>query len=191
MAPPTVPVGEPLVVQAGSDVVFDTPVVSDPDLGTFTPADGWALTYYLTAGKGQVVAIASVVGGTWRVTIPNSDTTKLKSGCDPETVTWAAKASQGSESYLVRSGSLSLLADPTTLSSGLQAWAQQALDLVKALLLKRYAQDVSALSVQQRQLQREEIKTLESLRGKYSREVGALRTGGFGQAIKFRMVRTS
>lgn len=181
MAPPTVPVGEPAVIQAGSTVVFDVPDVTT-ELGRFVPSDGWTLTYYLTSSSAQISAAADIAtAGNWRLTLSATATAALSADGDTvEAVAWVAIASQDSESYPVRNGRLTLQPSPLQQTSGATTHAERALSLIEAAIEGRLPTGMESYQVQGRAISKIPIADLYKLRASYRAEVRRQRFGSAG-----------
>lgn len=163
MAPATIPSTEPETVVAGLTWRWDKA------LADYRPADGWALKY-VCRGAGQIdlTGAATSDGGGWELTASATATGDLL----PGVYLWTSYVESGSEKYPVGSGTLTVLPNPITASEGqLQPFAEQALAHVEASLLKRYQQDISAYTIEQRQTQREEIEKLEAARARLLAEL--------------------
>lgn len=103
-------------------------------LAGYSPADGWALTYYFsnTTGTGFDV-MASADGGSWKVSA------SVPAGVTPGRIDWEAWVSKGAEEYSVGRGSATVAASLKGLAAGAafdgRSPAEKDLDAVRAALV--------------------------------------------------------
>lgn len=116
---------EPIEVRAGDTWAWSR------DAGTRTPADGWALTYYLK-NRGHAFSIATTgAAATYDVAMLASAT----QGVPPGEYTWAAVATKAAEQYTEALGVLRVL--PNFANEGkldVRSDARRRLEAVEAVL---------------------------------------------------------
>lgn len=134
MAPPQVPCTPPTELVAGASAVWDDASVSHPQYGTFTPADGWTLTYNFVGPAGAVEVESDLEGSGWRTNITSAQTTSLQ---DPDTlgdqsVSWTRWVTQGTDRFPVGQGVLPISPDPAQQNDGFVSEARTELAAAKA-----------------------------------------------------------
>jgi hypothetical protein len=128
----TIPNCEPDEITAGNYVPWNR----YPDFkldGTFSPADGWELSYVIIgAAKLDLSEGAQITAQStyWEVRIPTTDSEKLQSG----KYTWAAYVQNGSERYEADRGTF-IVRENLAASSASLSFNRQMLNALKKALL--------------------------------------------------------
>lgn len=130
---------------------------------TLTDFTGWTLTYHLTGP--QVISFsATEVSSVFTVDV-NSATT---AGWTVGDYTWAKIATSGTEREALDNGTLEILADPTTASSGdVRTHARITLDAIEAVIETRATKDQDSYTINGRSLNRTPIPDLLLMRDRY------------------------
>jgi len=134
MAPPSVPCTPPTELVAGSSAVWDDAGASHPDYGSFTPADGWTLTYAFVGPDSRLEVTAAVEGSGWRTSLTQAQTTELQDPDTPgdQTVRWTAWVSKATDRFPVAQGVIAISADPTQQTAGFVSETATELKAAKA-----------------------------------------------------------
>lgn len=118
-----------------------------------------------------------------------------------ETATWVAgeyayflRAVSGSDAHLIEQGNVRVLPDATKIADGtdVRSEARKALDAIDAVIAKRAAIDQKSYRINNRELERTDIKDLIALRAHYfdlvqREEAKARGKSLFGRQVKFYM----
>lgn len=163
--PPQVLTAEPRTIAAGTSVQWQR------SYGDFSPADGWALKYYLN-GPGGLTLAATDSAGAWLVSITPAQTANLKSG----TYRWVAYAEKGAdaalERYQVAAGTIVLTPNlPDAAPGALQTFAEKMLAAIEALMLGRATADQESMTIDGTAITRIPFEQLVRYRNQYAAEV--------------------
>lgn len=104
------------------------------------PASAWTLTYSLVKASAKIAIVASADGDDYLVTLSTTTTAAYTAG----KYKWQAHVAGGSsERYLVDSGSIEILPDFATQSTGYddRSHVKTTLDLLEAMIEKRATKD--------------------------------------------------
>lgn len=162
----TVPTTEPAQVRAGDLATWKI------SLADYSAADGWALSYALVKSGTRITFNASASGADFLVAVSAATTAPWVAG----TYQFVARVTKGTEIYTVREGSIDILPDLASASSGYDArsHARKTLDALEAWIEGRdmgvaeYEINVGGGS---RRLKTIPITELLRLRDLYRREV--------------------
>ena len=174
---PTVPVGEPASLRAGTTWSWKRGEHSD-----FPVADLWVYTYYLT-GKTSLsfAATNSLSTHDFSVTVAASTTDDVQAG----TYKWELRAALAGAVYLVDSGSFDVVADANvSASADARTHAEKMLALIETEIQARIDGTGSAhesYTIGTRQLNKIPLSgpnSLMTLRAVYQAEVQRQRNGG-------------
>lgn len=175
----TIPDKEPTEAIAGDSLQWDRSV------SAFPPSEGWTLTYSLTGAHASVLTItasASGDGDYYEVRV-TPDTTV---GYTPGPYTLYGRVSNGTDKHNVYAGPLVVLADPATATPEL-SFNERMLALAETKLADRLTADISSYSLEQQEVHREELASLQKQRNAYAEAVRRERGGGFFQNVKVRL----
>ena len=179
-----IPTTEPTELRAG-DTWKWTRSLSD------YPASIWTLTYVLVQAAVQKSITASASGDDFSVSVAKATTAAYAEGL----WSWVAQVANGTERYTVDSGSINVLPDLATKSTGYDArtHARIVLDAIEAVIENRASKDQERYMIAGRELWRTPIPMLLKLRQTYRAEVKAqalaekIQSGtGVGGRIQFR-----
>ena len=158
------------------------------------PADVWTLTYRFKSSVGGFEVVASASGTDHSVTVAYGTTAGYAAGF----YGWVASVSNGSERYIVDSGTCTLNPDyragTATAAYDGRTHARTVLDAIEAVIEGRATVDQQEYEIAGRRLKRMPVADLLKLRQHYKTEVQseamaeAIRNGtGTGRKIQFRL----
>lgn len=177
------------------DTIQNTLVIGDTltfnvadDEGLYTPADGWALTFSVRgAGLGADSTGVQLDAETWTVTVAASVTATFTAG----KYYYIIKVSKLLEEYTLFTGVITVLADPSSLSTGTtydgRSRYQVIIDAIDALIAGRASKAQKSYTIGNRQLEFIPYDELLRLRTEYARlENARVRrdSGSFFKTIK-------
>lgn len=158
----TPPTYEPSAFRAGDSVRW-TRTLADYPAGT------WTLAYTLN-GPTLITITASADGTDHAVSVLPAVSAVYK----PGVYTWAARVTDGTDTYTVGTGTLEILANPAKASTtDARSHARRFLDAIESVLEGRATHDVASYTIGGRQLARVSLEELLAARGKYRAEVRA------------------
>lgn len=158
------------------------------------PASVWTLTYRFKSAAGGFEVVASASGDDHSVTVAYATTSGYTAGF----YSWTASASNGSERYIVDSGTCTLNPDfrtgTATAAYDGRTHARTVLDAIEAVIEGRATVDQQEYEIAGRRLKRMPVADLLKFRQHYKTEVQsevmaeAIRNGtGTGRKIQFRL----
>lgn len=158
------------------------------------PASDWTLTYTFKSSAGGFTFDASADGDAYSITVAKDATAGYSAGF----YSWVASVTDGSERYIVDSGTCTLnpdyLAGTATAAYDGRTHARKVLDAIEAVIEGRATVDQQEYEIAGRRLKRMAIAELLKLRQHYKAEVAAqlnaekIRNGtGTGRRIQFRL----
>lgn len=160
----------PSKITAGTSVSW---AVSLPD---FPATEGWTLTYSLVYPSVQIVVTSTPSGDAHLFEIPLADSAEWT----PGKYSWQSHISNGTERYLIDSGSVEILADyaAATAGSDTRTWLDKAIEALQASIAGRASktqmtQVVAGVQVQHMTLdaQIDALKRLKALRASSKRKL--------------------
>jgi len=153
---------EPSALRAG-----DTWKWRRDDLSLY-PASLWTLNYYFLKPDKQIVITAVADGNNYKVEVAKTITKEYP----PGVYSWVAKVSKDSEEYTVDTGTMEILPDLVTATTGYDTRSQikKTLDAIEATLEGRATKDQQSYSIAGRTLSKIPISELVMLRDKYKIE---------------------
>lgn len=165
----TIPTTEPTELRAGDSWKWDK------HLSAYPPSEGWALTYYLhgPAEVTELAAAASSEGDYHEVRATPEVTEAYTRG----TYTWLARVSDGTDSYTVGTGTVTILPNLATASSA-RSHAETALAAIDAALEGRLTADTEGFQIAGRAVNQIPIRDLKRLQGIYRAQVWRERNAG-------------
>lgn len=162
-----IPTTEPLEVTSGNLVTW-----TRPEHTHMTIADGWVLTYALVI-TGALISVTATDNGdnTHLVSVAASTT----SGWTPGIYKWQAYVTKASERYSVDEGTIEVLTNFASQSTGFDGRSHWkiVLDNVEAVIQNRATKDQSSYTVSGRQLSRTPVGDLIALHKKAKSEVAS------------------
>lgn len=135
-----IPTREPAQIRAGDTIKWRR-----EDLSLDYPATLWTLKYYLLKSDKQIVITATASGDLFAVTISKTSSAAYTAGL----YSWIAKVSKGTtpniEEYTVDQGTITVLPDLTTQTTGYdtRSYNRKMLDIIRELLAGRIPKDVN------------------------------------------------
>lgn len=183
----TIPSQEPNSVVAGDTWTWKK---SLPD---YSPADGWALTYYFNAnGQTPQSAVGTTSGLDFLVTVSATTSAAFAS----TEWYWIAKVSKGSEVYTVDKGRFTVAPNPATFTGDPRSLVKRTLDAIQAAILGTASKDELSISVDGMALSYRSMDELARLeiryQDRYNRELAAERAArglSDGSVINTRFTR--
>lgn len=159
------PTEEPKQLQAG-----DTWRWRREDLTDY-PATDWTLRYRFASPRQSFEVTATADGLDYVAQVAAAVTADI----DPDTYTWRAYVTDGTERYTVDEGQTRVIADLEAVPAGqgldVRTHARKVLDAIEAVLEKRATKDQMSMSIHNRSLGRTPIADLLLLRDRYRAEV--------------------
>lgn len=141
------------------------------DLGDYSAADGWTLTYVFRSSSAGFTFDASADGAAFAVSVAKTTTAAYTAG----SYTWAATVNKAGESFEVGRGTLVVL--PSLASGDPRTHARKVLDAIEAVIEGRAARSDLAYEIavngSMRRLQSIPHADLVKLRVQYRAEVKA------------------
>lgn len=138
----------------------------------YSAADGWVLNYRLVprGTTGAAISIACTAeGANFRAQVTAAATAAWTAG----TYSWHSYVTKAAESYSVATGSIELIANPRTASSGLdlRTAAETALDAVQAVLQGKATSGTMSYRIGERELRSYSIPELLQLQSQLAADV--------------------
>ena len=150
----------PSTITAGTSVSWSV------DLPDFPASEGWTLAYSLVKSSAQVVVTSTPSGDAHLIEIPYETTEAWEAGV----YAWQSHVSNGTERYLIASGSVEILADyaEATDGSDQRKWYDTAIEALQASIAGRASktqmfQTVGGVQIQHMTLG-DQIKALKQLK---------------------------
>lgn len=155
-----IPTTEPQSFTAGDLVQW-----ARTDLTDDYPASEYTLTYYLVKTSYQIEIIATADGDEFAISIPTTTTADY----NPGQYSWNAYASKTGERFKVDSGTMEVLVNFATQTSGYddRTTAKTILDAIDAVLEGRATKDQESYAIEGRSLSRTSIADLLLFRDKF------------------------
>lgn len=150
------------------------------------PADqGWVLNAYLR-GKTAINIEATADGAKHVINVPAATTTEWQAG----DYGYSVRVSKSGDVYEVGSGTLSVLSDMQTVTSGdFRSHAQKTLDAIEAVIENRASLDQERYRINNRELYRTPMADLLKLRALYRREVNQQKAKACGKSLFGQTIR--
>lgn len=165
----TVPTVEPTEITAGDSLQWDR-TYSD-----YPPSAGWSLSYVLTGAHAEPITIAATANDAdtgYEVRVATGTTVAYSVG----RYTLVGHVSDGTARHRVYVGPLVVLPDPATATPEL-SFNERMLAAVEDKIATRIAADISGYTLEQQEVQREELRTLTRQRNAYADAVRRERGG--------------
>lgn len=150
---------EPAKIYAGDTLAFSRTFADYP------ASDGWSLSYLMRLPGGDAQTFAGTPNGAaFDVTVAASTTAEW----GPGTYAWVARVSKAGAVYVVGSGSLEVLPDPSSATPfDPRTHEQKCLDAIKAALEGRVGDPVVKYKIGDREAERIPPKELIRLKAHY------------------------
>ncbi len=177
----TVPTTEPTEIRAGDFVTWKKSL-------TDYPATSWLLEYFLVKSDNQIGISATASGTDHLVSEAATDTKDWSAG----EYHYIARVTKNTEIYTIKTGSLEILPDFETQTSGYddRSFAKTCLDAIEAILEGKASEDVYSYSIGGRSLSKFSHAELLDARDRYRAEYNAeeIKAGRKSGKIKTRFV---
>jgi hypothetical protein len=173
----TVPTVEPTEFTAGDSLEWDR------TLGDYTPSDGWTLSYVLTGAHASVISISATAndGNTGHeVRVTPATTAAYTDG--RYNLVGLVTHTDGRRFEVYRAACF-VYPNPATETPEL-SFNERMLAAVEAKIATRITADISRYTLEQQEVHREELATLNRQRNSYADAVRRERGGGFFQTAK-------
>ena len=165
---PSVPTKEPEIFVAGTTLKFEI------EGGDYPTSESWSLTYHLHPTSGTKISFSSSdVGGKHQVNVDEATTAGWAAG----DYRWRCLASDGTDVFEIRSGVMTIVADPSTASQvDLRVHEEIVLDALETLIQgKALRGDQASMAIAGRQITRMTPSEIREWHSHYSSLVAKLR----------------
>lgn len=174
--PATIPSSEPTELTAGDSWQWDRTYSDYPS------SDGWTLKYALTGAHPTVIpltAAPSADGASFEIRVLPAATKDYT----PGRYDLIGYVTDGADRHQVYSGPLFVHPDPAAASPEL-SFAERMLTELETKIADRLAADISSYTLEQQEVQREELARLQAQRNSYADAVRRERGRAFLQSVK-------
>lgn len=180
----TVPTVEPTELTAGDYLQFDR------TLSDYLPSDGWSLSYVLTGAAASVISIAASTssdGDYFEVRVPSATTANYTAG-RYNLIGFVTHTDD--RRFEIYRAALVVHPDPATATPEL-SYAERMLTIVEDKISTRLSADIKEYTLEQMEVQREELAELNRQRERFKEAVRRERGGPFFKEVKASFGRAS